>query len=197
MVREVDDRVLVARRFVADRQLVVIREAIDDRDVHRTRIPARAIWAHERELDAGLRFLCIPELVVETRRAAVDMILLAAAVITVELVCLAADRHFAVRDAVRMAADDAAHARAVLLIIRRRIVAEHDIDERAGRCHLTPLREPRAIRRDRSLRALRVPQRIEERLPAVTQLAKRFFPDLRHAKSLPTQVRTHTRARLP
>ena len=185
MVREVDDRVLIARRFVRDRELVVIRETVDHGDVHRARITARAVRARQRELDARVRILRVPQLVVEAGRATVDVVLLAAARIEIELVRLAIQHDLAARDAVRMTADDTAHARIIFFIIRCRVIAEQDIIEFSSARHLAPLHEARAIRRDRRLRALRVPQRIEEHFPAIAELAERFLADLRHQKRPP------------
>ena len=156
MVREVADGILVAHGLIADGKLVGIREAVKDRDLHIAGIAALAIRTIERELQARVRDLAPPELVVKAGIAAMDVILVMAARIEVELIRPAADRNLAARDAVRVAADDAAHARVVRLIARDAIVAEHDVDGLPRAILRLPAHEPRAVSRHGRLRSLRI-----------------------------------------
>ena len=156
MVREVADGILVAHGLIADGKLIGIREAVKDRDLHIAGIAALAVRTLERELQARVRNLAPPELVVEARIAAMDVVLVMAARIEVELVRPAIDRDLAARDAVRVAADDAAHTRIVRLIARDAIVAEHDVDGPPRAILRLPAHEPRAVVRHGRLRPLRI-----------------------------------------
>ena len=117
----------------------------------------------------------------EPLEAAVDMILVMASRVQLQLVRLAVDDRLAARDAVRVAANDAAHRRIVILLIGRAIrIAQQHIHELAGARHDTPAHEACAEGRDPDLRALRIAQRIQVDGATVRRLAECFFSDFCH-----------------
>lgn len=185
MVREIADRVGIRDGLVADRELIVVRQRVEHVYRHVAGVAALTIGCVIGELHALVRLLRRPEFLMEALEAAVDVVLVVRARIEVELIRLAVNRHLAAGNAVGMAADEAAHARIILLIGCAVRVAEHDIRALVILPEGTPCHEPCPVRRDLDFRPLCIAQRVELDLSAIAQLAKRFLFDCSHEAYLP------------
>ena len=185
VVGEVADRISIRDGLVADGELIVVRQRVEHMDRHIARVAALAISCMVSELHTLIRLLCRPELLVEALEAAVDVILVVRARVEIELIRLAVNRHLAASDAVGMAADEAAHARIVLLVGSAICVAEHDIRALVVLPIGAPCHKSRTVRRDLDFRSLCIAQRVELYLSAIAQFAKRFLFDCSHEAFLP------------
>ena len=125
---EVDDRRLVGRRVVVDRQRVRRRQRVRDCDVQRSRISFVSVLALERvgdtDVSAALERLGAPQLLVESFHAAVQMI---RSVVRREMERRAVQRERALRDPVAVSADDRAEVRRPLEIVIQPVEPEDDI----------------------------------------------------------------------
>ena len=184
MIGQIADGILIADCFIANGQLIVIRQRIDNVYRHIPRITAFAVLCLIGKPHAFINFLGRPQPIVEALEAAMDMILHLRARIAVKLVFPATDRNLATSDAIGMTAHNAAHTRIVLFISRGIRIAQHYIDELRLRPHYTPADQPCPIRRNLGLGAFRIAQRVKFHCPSITEFAECFFSDNSHDISL-------------